>query len=169
MLKAREVLRDCRNTWYLLEEEADDDRFRILWIAGVVLARAVGHVLHKVDATLDPELARIVDQRFAEWKADPAKNAIFWDFIEQERNLILKEYELRFRDSAPLVVEVDGEAYGPYLLKDHLFSPMVDGPYAGEDCRDVLEEAIRWWERQLDVIEKAWAPKLPENEEDRPE
>jgi hypothetical protein len=26
---------------------------------------------------------------------------------------------------------------------------MADGAFAGEDCRDILEQAITWWESQL--------------------
>jgi hypothetical protein len=31
---------------------------------------------------------------------------------------------------------------------------MSTPPYAGRDARDVVEEAIQWWEQQIDEIEK---------------
>ena len=42
-----------------------------------------------------------------------------------------------------------------FTLDDNLFCPIADGPYAGEDCRDVLEEAIAWWDTQLALIEES--------------
>jgi hypothetical protein len=47
---AQEVLADCKHALDLLEveEESRPQTFRVLWVAGVALARAVGHVLQKV-------------------------------------------------------------------------------------------------------------------------
>ena len=61
-------------------------------MATVSLLRAVGHVLNKVDGASCPEMRAAVDEVWSEWKADKTANAIFFDFIEDERNSILKEY-----------------------------------------------------------------------------
>jgi hypothetical protein len=69
-LLAYKVLWDCKNAHAFLEEEIDEERFRIAWVAGVVLLRAVGHVLHKVDEKKDPKVKKAIDKKYAEWKSD---------------------------------------------------------------------------------------------------
>jgi hypothetical protein len=41
-----------------------------------------------------------------------------------------------------------------FALGDNTYRPMVDGPWAGDDARDVLELAIRWWEQELALIDE---------------
>lgn len=149
MLKARSVLADCKHALDLLQEESHPDTFRVLWVAGIALARAVGHVLQKVDGEQDDATKKVVASAYASWKADKPGNAIFWEFIEEERNQVLKQYEIGFLPG-PVNVLAGGDVH---TLDDHLFCPITDGAFAGEDCRDVLERAVEWWERQLAEIE----------------
>jgi len=147
--KARSVLGDCKHALNLLQEEQHPDTFRVLWVAGVALARAVGHVLQKVDGAQSEAMKQAVASAYSSWKSDRAGNAIFWDFIEQERNQVLKQYEVGFF-AGPVNVVAGGEIH---TLDEHLFCPITDGKFAGEDCRDLLEQAIEWWEQQLNDIE----------------
>jgi hypothetical protein len=39
------------------------------------------------------------------------------------------------------------------LLEENLFRPLEYGPYAGEDGRDIVDQAVAWWEIQLDEID----------------
>lgn len=149
--KARSVLADCKHAFNLLQEESHPETFRVLWVAGVALARAVGHVLQKVDGEHDEATKQAVASAYSSWKIDKPGNAIFWDFIEEERNQVLKQYELGFF-AGPVDIVAGGEIH---TLDDHLFCPITDGTFAGEDCRDILEQAIEWWERQLAEIESA--------------
>ena len=134
----------------LLEAETDDTEFRILWVAGIALARAVGHVLDKVDRKQNDRTKRVISNAYASWRRDKEGNKVFWEFIEDERNRVLKEYELGFL-FGPIRVAASGQLF---TLNENLFCPISDGAFAGEDCRDVLREAIDWWERQLQSIEK---------------
>ncbi|HUG81870.1 MAG TPA: hypothetical protein VML01_09415 [Bryobacterales bacterium] len=151
MQKAQEVLSDCRHALDLLEGESQPQTFRVLWVAGVALTRAVGHVLQKIDGEQNDATKKAVEAAYASWKADKLGNAIFWEFIEEERNQVLKQYELGFL-ADPVNVMAGGEVT---TLDGHLFCPITDGTFAGEDCRDVLERAIEWWKRQLAEIECA--------------
>ena len=144
--KARSVLADCRNALDLLQDEMRPEAFRLYWVAGVALARAAGHVLQKVDGEQDATIKHAVASAYAAWKADKQANAIFRDFIEQERNQILKEYDVGFL-AGPIDVVAGGALH---TLDEHLFCPIADGVFAGEDCRDILDQAIKWWESQLD-------------------
>lgn len=147
--RARKVLADCKHALDLLETETAPETFRVLWVAGVALARAVGHVLQKVDGERDAGVKKAVSAAYASWKTDRAGNAIFWDFIEEERNQVLKQYEIGFF-AGPVDVLATGEVH---ILDENLFCPLTEGSFAGEDCRDVLEQAIGWWEKQLATIE----------------
>lgn len=160
--KAREVLEDCRLALQMLEEETDIQRWRILWAAAAALIRAVGHVLDKVDGR-NPSIKSVGGRFFERWKHDPC-HEIFRDFIERERNSILKEYQSDVHplEDVSVVLQVhldpinggDPKVLAQALdLDDNVYRPMLDGPWEGDDCRDVLREAIDWWSVQLDAID----------------
>lgn len=46
---ARKVLEDCKAALDMLDEEGDEQRWRVLWAGAMALVRAVGHVLQKID------------------------------------------------------------------------------------------------------------------------
>lgn len=148
---ARKVLADCKTAYDLLEEETDVARFRVLWAAGVALLRSVGHVLHKVDSVRDQQAAEAVDVAWRRWGANRETNAVFWEFIEEERNNVLKEYEVGFL-SGPVEILVTPED-APFTLGDNLFCPLSGGRFEGEDCRVIFAEAVAWWDRELTLIE----------------
>jgi hypothetical protein len=117
----------------------------------LALCRAVGHVLDKVDRHSSAALSEAIDAAWKRWSEDQQIHRIFWDFVEDGRNCVLKQYEFRFF-SGPTTALVGGQSF---TLDDLLFCPTTDGYAAGEDCRDVLGEAISWWEAQLVHIARA--------------
>lgn len=151
MLKSRDVLSDCKYALDLLQGESRPDTFRVIWVAAMALVRAVGHVLQKADAKQGDAISKAIAAEYATWKSDREGSSIFWNFIEEERNQVLKQYELGFF-AGPVDVVAGGEVH---TLEEHLFCPITYGQFSGEDCRDVLQEAITWWEQQLDKIESA--------------
>lgn len=148
-MRAQVVLHDCRRALESVEDARNDQDFRVQWVALVALLRAVGHVLYKVDAATSASLRKAVDARWAEWQRDRSAHRLFWDFIECERNSVLKTYEIGVQPGdIDIVVQSSGVAKG-FSLDECLFKPLLDGPFAGEDGRDVAREAISWWEDQL--------------------
>ncbi len=147
----KSVLQDVEQCLEWLDEESDEFRFRMVLIAAVALIRTVGHVLQKVDGSRDPILMEIIMRRFRAWKQDRTKAKVFWEFIEAERNSILKEYDLRF-DFAPIVTTA--EADHAWRIGSNLYCPVAEGSYLGEDVRDVLREAVAWWKNELAGIEE---------------
>jgi hypothetical protein len=155
---AREVLVDCALALEMLEEIEDLRRWRVLWAGSVALLRAVGHVLKEVDGA-DPRVGLAVDARYRIWLSEREENAIFWDFIEEERNNVLKEYQfgMSLDEEIPLLLHLDnpnGETEGGvFQLGENLYRPLLSGYSAGEDARDVYRVALDWWEREITTIE----------------
>lgn len=154
---ARAVLHDCRLAHEWLEDESDADRFRLMCVAAMALLRAVGHVLKNVDASRDEVLQSILSKRYEEWKQGRDANGIFRFFIEAERNGILKQYLLPYQEGAipaAVVTRTEHISFNDIGFGLNLLRPLTDGPYAGEDIRDVIRQAIAWWQTRLDELDK---------------
>lgn len=160
---ARRVLLDCEAVLNMLEDEEDEQRWRVLWAGAMAIVRAVGHVLRKVDGD-NKDVRPLVEAAWTRWKADRPANAVFWEFIEAERNNILKQYRFSVLDSSMVglgVVEIhrgpesdDAVAYEtPFALGENLFRPIEEGFGIGEDARIIYREALRWWDTELSRIE----------------
>jgi hypothetical protein len=163
--RARLVLEDCRLALQLLEDETDSQRWRLHWVAAVALIRAVGHVLDKVDGE-SQAVKSAARAAFARWKSDAPEHEIFREFIERERNTILKEYEFNLHPNEEiefvLVSKLRRPSDGAIVetaqiasIGDNIYRPLLDGFREGDDARDVLSEAIEWWDVELAAIEMA--------------
>ena len=148
MLNARKAWEDLCFAASMLEDEEDPDRFRILWVACITLVRAIGHVLDKNDG---PEVKRIANELYATWRDPQNPEFIFEDFINKDRNLLLKEYSFNYMAEGLFLVADDMVVSS---VDGDLYKPVEIGKYAGQDCRDVLNEAIAWWDKQLGIIEE---------------
>jgi len=166
--RAREVLSDCRLVLQMLEDEKDLRRWRIHWAAAVALIRTVGYALDKVDGK-NPDVKRVASAAFKRWKSDTAEHEIFREFIERERNNILKEYQFNVHplDEVEIaittkLVPVQGsepiEIQQVFPIGENIYRPLLDSYREGDDARDVLAEAIDWWEAELSAIDKFVQP-----------
>jgi hypothetical protein len=45
------------------------------------------------------------------------------------------------------------EAAGIFPIGDNIYRPLLSGFREGEDARDVLSDAITWWDEQLAAVE----------------
>lgn len=156
---ARDALEDC---WGALEELADGIQGRVWrrrWVTAVVLLRAVGHVLDKVDARRDDAYRRAIDLWWAKMKSSKPDPVIFWAFIDEERNFIVKEY--RTRAGQGVAVRLSGveinlrtgeQKIDPPLSRTYHYT-INSGPFAGREQRELIAEAISWWETQLNNID----------------
>ena len=162
---ARRVLADCEAALEMLEDERDERRWRVLWVGALALLRAVGHVLRNVDGRI-PRAGAAINAAYESWTAKQPEHLVFREFIEKERNNILKEYRLSVLDSAESHVAVvvgDSDAgyitdETPLVLDENLFRPVTVGFGVGEDARDVYREAIKWWEQELTRLEAVLNP-----------
>jgi hypothetical protein len=158
-LTARLVLEDCRLALGHLENEPDERNWRVHWVAAVTLLRIVGHVLDKVDGRENAQLRLTARKLYKEWKTHP-EHEIFREFIDNERNNVLKEYEFGVSEGPIEVLLSEETPSGPVPIQvvqisENIYRPMQDGVYAGEDGRTLIEDSIEWWERQLSQIEQS--------------
>lgn len=159
MLVARRVLEDCRLAYEELEEEEDLKQWRIKWIGALALIRMVGHVLHKVDSR-NPTVKKLSKELYVEWKDPQADHLIFREFIERQRNLALKEYRLGILETDEVPLEVlnrdsNGEVFS---ISTDMYRPLEEGPFVGQDARDVYAMALSWWGEQLRRLESRIRP-----------
>jgi hypothetical protein len=161
---ARLVLDDCRYALAHHSEDLQGEAFRVSWVRIVALLRAVGHILEKVDARCDPLLAQIIDSEWKKLKATKPEPRILWEFIEQERNNVIKLYEIGvdrgIRINGPQMqghqttIEIDlVKIRGGRFESQPAFSHIRSGTFVGRPEKEVAQEAIDWWERYLDNID----------------
>jgi len=157
-LQARKTLSDCEAAYELLKEEKQDSStWRVHWVASLTLLRAVGHVLGKVDAATDDKHRLAIEAKWREWQANKKAHAIFWSFIEEERNNLLKEYKFGVKPEPNYVVTEEGDQIvteeGDPIVTEEEFFRLSHVGFEGQEGRDVIAEAIKWWKDQLDAIE----------------
>jgi hypothetical protein len=153
--EAREVLSRCEYFAKTLREDPTGVAWEAQFSAALALLRGVGHALDKSKT----------EQWWKHLKSKKNTNSIFWDFIDNERNLILKEAQLRAGQSAFVYlqgVQVTALAAGqlpapppatPQQRKTDYSYHMNDGVFAGRDPRDLIDEAITWWKGELSKID----------------
>ena len=162
---ARRILSDCEAALEMLEDEQDEQRWRVLWVGALALLRAVGHVLRNVDGQI-PQTRAVIDAAYGGWTAEHPEHLVFREFIEKERNNMIKEYRMNVLDSSESCVAVFfGDSDGryitdetPFVLDGNLFRPVMVGFGVGEDARDVYREAINWWRAELTRLEAVLNP-----------
>jgi hypothetical protein len=144
-LHARLVLDDCRDALTDLHDKLKGGEWRRRWAAAVGLLRTVGYVLDKVDAKSSLELRAAVDAKWAALKKSKPEPAIFWGFIEDERNWIVHEYAPRAGQGITIPVSNPDQSVTSYRMNEGLF--------AGRDPRDIVRIAVEWWDNYLKEIE----------------
>jgi hypothetical protein len=155
--EAREVLRRCQYFAEKLREDPSGVAWEAQFSAALALLRSVGHVM---DTTK-------TKQWWLNLRANREANAIFWKFINIERNLILKEAQLRAGQSVTVRIKgvsATGLAAGEVSAVPPERPPsdatsahsyrMNDGEFVGrDDPRDLIDEAIAWWNVELSKID----------------
>jgi hypothetical protein len=156
--KARIVLQDCQNAVASHSLDLQGEELRVSWVAILTLLRAVGHVLDKVDGKSSPAMAQAVAKWWKATNASKPEPAIFWQFIDDARNRVVKLYEHGIwrqlvlegplHQGMPTTILVDqANAQGGKIITEdgHVISELSDGAFAGRSERDVAFEACRWW------------------------
>jgi len=156
---ARLVLADCEEAAADLVCGVQGSSWRRRWITSVALLRVVGHVLDKVDSSRSTVHKLAIDEAWRSLQRSKPEPAIFWGFIINERNNVLKEYKLSagqgvtVRPGGVSVDLVTGAQHASEGLPTIYHYVINDGLFKGRDQRHVLREAIEWWRAYLDAID----------------
>jgi len=129
-------------------------------------------VLRNVDGERDNLHPKLKDEVAAFWKrmklTEP-EPAIYWNAICDNANATLHQYKLgavmveTFAPSAIISGPSDASvsatvAMAPIMRPDGSGSEryywMQDGPFKGQDQRDVIQQAIDWWEAEIGSMEQ---------------
>jgi hypothetical protein len=161
---SREVLERCDYLLTELRAEPKGIAWQAKLSATIALLRSVGHILER-ESKASKSFETAVKQWWKGLKQRKPKPEIFWQFMEDERNLILKEGQLRAGQSVAItlvgatVIALAGDQVAPPPAPQQ--SPqaiysyhMNDGPFSGRDPRELVAEAIMWWRTELQAIEK---------------
>ena len=146
-LAARRALRDAyraKNEFSAALSSKNLATIRLRWITAITILRAVGHTLVNIDASRSSALHSAIDSAWNRWKSDSFQNLIFHEFIEKERNTILKEYRtsLFASPSQQSKFSNNAEHYSTVLVGDRAYYPL-----------EALNVSLEWWETELDRIE----------------
>jgi len=165
--KARIVLQDCHHAVKNHTLDLQGEELRVSWVAILTLLRAVGHVLDKADSKSSPAMAQAIMEFWKGIKVSKPEPAIFWQFIENSRNRMIKLYEHGISrelilkgpelEGAPTTLWIDQANSRGGKLTAHdgeVISRLADGSaFAGQSERAVAIEACNWWMRILDEID----------------
>ena len=163
-MRSRELYIDCLKARDLLAKAIADgkiDEAKIYWFACLAMLRAIGHVIYNVDSKNRTDDFRLeLKKRYKRWKTE----STFCDFIEKERNNILKEYESSLTKTAreecfSLVTESGDRLVtesGNPLVGVSVISEIVKtkGAFVGTSPVDLVTQALKWWDTELSDLEK---------------
>lgn len=159
-LAARKVLEDCKGALDDLKDCIQGSLWRRRWITAVVLLRTVGYALKTVDSTSSPKHKAIIEKEWALNNKSNPESQIFWKFIEVERNNIIHEYQINAVQNTTIRTGTahwnlkTGDQYSDPPLPTLYYYTISSGPYKGRDQRELVKEAIEWWEKYLDNIDR---------------
>ena len=119
------MLRACLRARRDLEkEEVGSATWRNGWFGTIALLRGIGHALAKEDAVRSKYLTAAVEQAWVRWKVDLYSSQIFFGFIDDERNALLKEY--KFANQRKIYPATTADSFlGPHdvLIAGRVVSP----------------------------------------------
>jgi len=157
--RARKVLANCEYALADFLASAGTPYVQSRWVSVITQLRTVLDALTKVDGpAATPEVRqRIAAARKKLFESKPEPR-IFHEFIEDERNDTVHEYDLcamanpKIHGAWTLQGEPIYASHRPGVVTTAAFS-MSDGPYKGRDPRQLAREAIAFWRSYLDAID----------------
>jgi hypothetical protein len=139
-IKARRVLNDAVLALKKFEDHPSDVDFRHLVVLCSTLIRTVGHVLK--DENSDKNCDDTLQVEY--FRTHISNQPLFTDFIKNMRDSLVKEYSADIGWAS--ITGLDGRHRMEYILKS--------GTYEGRDFRDLMNEAISFWDYHLFQMEK---------------
>jgi hypothetical protein len=135
-------------------EELQSER-RIRWVTVLVLLSSVEDALEK-DKREFTGKCEIVDEAIS----DLENEIIYSDFIKEQRNNIVHQYEFAVGEVKISTAEFtipflsrDGEEF-TFRMPTGISYPITHGTYSGRDQTEIVSEAISFWDKFLTKVEK---------------
>ncbi|MCB0272650.1 MAG: hypothetical protein KDD46_06530 [Bdellovibrionales bacterium] len=147
-LKARVVLNDLKKALNELRDDLPEQDWRIKWLGICTLARSVGYVLEKIDAK-NFGIEDFVKNQWITIK----KEDIFSQFIEKNRNLILKQYEFSMQREPVGIGGIITQA-GDRLVTTQDFNVLKGTFFKDSLPKESMEEVCQWWDKKLNTVEE---------------
>jgi len=171
----RVVLSDCRLALAGLHENPTGQQWRIQWVGTLALLRTVANTFNEQakDPTVHPNLHQELNDFWDRMKVTEPQPEIYWGFIRIDANDLLHYWkfsaaqhsttqrdeltrtraQVSAKESSVHAVDFSGRFEGFEIEDTYL---MKSGPFAGQDSRDVVRQAIEWYEQEIaDMIERA--------------
>ena len=158
--QARYVLGDCERLLAAIGQDMPTDLWRPRWAGLVALLRAVGHVLKKVDRARSREARQVINEAWEELRRSKPAPKIFWQFVQAERNNVLKAYALStgvntsIRPGAGRINMAIGESGSAPSGPTTYNAFMRSGPFECQDPLQLCRDAIAFWHAYLDTIDQ---------------
>ena len=123
--------------------------------------RSVGYVLKNIDTQASASHKAVIESEYKRLQSTKPVPEIYWEFIDRERNLVVKEYLFADRlIGATAVTSVTYLDPDTGKIETFKFDQIVDnfevysksfrdGPFKGRAKLDVVDEAIAWWATYL--------------------
>lgn len=154
----------------MLDSGPVGEEWIVLWFGTMSLLRTVGEVLENVERHhngLGPShhswRKRIYESK-RELSTGWRKPYVYHEFICRDANALLHEFKLVAAQSTTFHVHPGNFSFSGGTPAPIVFHPpavrtityeMTSGPFKGEDPRRVVEQAIAWWNDQIEAIEDA--------------
>ena len=160
LLSCNRALLDARSGILDLEQQISEERlllwkWKVQWVGICSLLRASVHLMSQDSkACHDKTVCEGLRKEWAAIKAEPHKHQIYWQFINSERNSILKEYhwtayEAFFDEAGEEVRSASLSVLSLYLGAKKLKLRINGGVYRGRNAIEVLQEASDWVEQRI--------------------
>ncbi len=163
---ARKVLYDCQHAIENYTDRLQAEDFRIAWMSIVALLRAVGHVLNTVDTKESIAMSKAIKKKWDDLCKTKPEPSIFWEFIVEERNRFLKNYEHSISrvgnlgwisDGSELVMSIDMTESQGFMIESSqmkINSFITSGKFKGMNERKLAWMACEWWENYLNEVDE---------------
>lgn len=158
---ARSELEDARRLVAKLERGDVCDACDAIYKSAIALLRAVGHKLSYVDGSVSASQEAVIKNHYK----GRCQRSKFFNALKKERDRLLKDEvgsllcisekveSLAARSTMLLgPTEIGIPSKSHFVVKYHYF--VTNGPFNGLDAINVLREGIRFWEVELDWIDK---------------
>jgi hypothetical protein len=168
----QQVLSDCKVALAELRKNPQGQQWRIQWVGTLALLRTIANTFdfYKTNPAVHPDLQMELQDFYDRMAAGKSTKTppIYWSFIRDDTNDLLHYWKFSAahhvtmqRDDDEMIMTTEKWSAEPTRVHsvdtsgEHKgFTPgstylMKSGPFANQDQRDVVQQAIDWYEDEI--------------------